>query len=188
MLTPSLRVLGDPVLREVTRPVDRFDEYLQDLVVHMHYILMHAGGVGLAAPQVGVVSRLLVLRVPGSAVTTEAGIAADVGTRRPEITGMGAPEMMANPSWRPVGDETEIDIEGCLSVPDLVIPVRRHVRIDVRWQAIGGEPREARFAGLAARVIQHECDHLDGRLHLDYLGPIARGRALYQWYLDHCLA
>lgn len=173
----SLRVLGDPVLHEVTHTVERFDTYLQDLVVRMHYTLMSAGGVGLAAPQIGVLSRVLVLRVPGSAVTTEAGIAAD--------DQMGPPEMMANPLWQPVGEDADVDIEGCLSVPDLVIPVWRYSNIEVQWQAIGGEPREGRFSGLAARVIQHECDHLDGRLHLDHLGARARAKAVYQWHQDH---
>jgi peptide deformylase len=151
----EIRVLGDPVLRDRAHPVEEFDGQLRKLAFHMIEIMRDAPGVGLAAPQLGVSKRLIVY---------------EVGEEEPHI--------LANPdiTWR--SDEVEEGEEGCLSVPDVVVPVDRSTSIEVRGQDVHGDPLEIRVDGLEARVIQHEVDHLDGVLILDRTSRKERAAAL----------
>ena len=151
----QIRTLGDPVLREKAAPVTQFDERLQQLADRMIKIMDDAPGIGLAAPQLGVVRRLLVYQVHED-----------------------EPHALVNPEivWR--SDETDVHDEGCLSVPDVVVPVERAVRIRVHAQNVHGEPLDYEAEEMEARVIQHESDHLDGVLILDRTSRRERARAL----------
>ena len=146
--TAALRLVrkyGDPSLRSRAREVEVFDERLADEVRRMGEIMDDAYGIGLAAPQLGVMHRVLVYRVePDSPVNA-----------------------LINPELEWSGRETETGDEGCLSLPGVLVEVDRPVHVRVRAQDERGEPMLIEASGLEARVIQHEMDHLDGVLILD---------------------
>jgi peptide deformylase len=150
----QIRTFGDPVLREKAAPVTQFDGRLQELAARMIKIMDDAPGIGLAAPQLGIVRRLLVYQVHDD-----------------------EPHALANPEivWR--SEETDVHDEGCLSVPDVVVPVERAMRIRVHAQDVHGEPLDYEAEEMEARVIQHESDHLDGVLILDRTSRRERARA-----------
>lgn len=151
----EIRVVGDPVLRDHAHPVDVFDGQLRKLAFRMIEIMRDAPGVGLAAPQVGVLKRLIVYEVD----------------EKP-------PQILVNPeiTWR--SDEVAEGEEGCLSVPDVIVTVERSTAIQVRGQDVHGEPLDYPAEGIEARVIQHETDHLDGVLILDRTSRKERAAAL----------
>ena len=149
----DIRVIGDPVLREHAREVTEFDRGLRKLAKRMIRTMHDAPGVGLAAPQVGVLQRLLVYDVDDD------------------------PRVLVNPVLDEVAAETEEAEEGCLSVPGLTMPVERPVGVRVRALDEYGEPVEFRAEGFEARVIQHEMDHLDGVLIVDRTTRSARAAA-----------
>jgi peptide deformylase len=140
-----VRKFGDPVLRTRARPVERIDEALRAEIARMGELMHDALGVGLAAPQLGVLHRLLVYRVQPQA----------------PVSALINPEI----EWR--GGEEEIAEEGCLSLPSVLVEVERPVHIRVRGVNEDGEEVVVEASGLEARVIQHEVDHLDGVLILD---------------------
>jgi peptide deformylase len=140
-----VRKFGDPVLRTRAREVDRFDDALLDEVERMSEIMHDALGVGLAATQLGVLHRLLVYRVqPDSPVSA-----------------------LVNPEIDWTGEEQEAAEEGCLSLPEVLVDVERPIHVRVKGKNERGEDVVVEAAGLEARVIQHEIDHLDGVLILD---------------------
>jgi peptide deformylase len=140
-----VRVWGDPVLKTPARPVERFDEELVREVAEMGRLMTDAVGIGLAAPQVGRLRRLLVYRVePDSPVNA-----------------------LVNPELEWAGDEEELMEEGCLSLPAVHVDVERPVHVRVRARDEHGDPLVIEASGLEARVIQHEMDHLDGVLILE---------------------
>lgn len=152
----EIRQFGDPVLRAPALAITRFDEVLADEAQRMVAIMNEARGVGLAAPQVGSLRRLAVV-----------------------LTGEDAPPVvLCNPeiTWR--SEEEDIDYEGCLSIGEISVEVPRAVAIRVTAQDVGGETFEIAPEGFAARVIQHEMDHLDGILILDRTAPEQRREAL----------
>ena len=136
---------GDPVLRTRAREVTRFDEVLEAEVDQMGRIMDDALGIGLAATQVGRLSRVLVYRVAEDSPL--------VALVNPEI------------EW--ASEETEVDQEGCLSLPGVLVDVERPARIRVKAQDQRGDFVLLDARELEARVIQHEIDHLDGVLILD---------------------
>lgn len=140
-----IRKFGDPVLKTRARPVERFDDALQDEIRQMSALMADALGVGLAAPQVGVLHRLLVYRVQQQAPVA----------------------VLVNPELEWKGRETEEMEEGCLSLPGVLVDVERPIHVRVRALDGEGEPITIEASGLEARVIQHEVDHLDGVLVLD---------------------
>ncbi|HLI59416.1 MAG TPA: peptide deformylase [Solirubrobacteraceae bacterium] len=151
-----VRKWGDPVLRTRARPVERFDEDLVREVERMGELMHDALGVGLAATQLGVLHRVLVYRVhPQSPVAA-----------------------LVNPELEWAGREAESLEEGCLSLPGVHVPVERAVHVRVRARGVHGEPVLVEAAGLEARVIQHEMDHLDGVLVLDRIGRSERKEAM----------
>ena len=150
----DIRVIGDPVLREHAREVTEFDRSLRKLAKRMIRTMHDAPGVGLAAPQVGVLQRLLVYDVDDD------------------------PRVLVNPVLDEYSDETEESDEGCLSVPGVTMPVERPVSLRVRGLDEYGEPVDFRAEGFEARVIQHENDHLDGVLIVDRTTRSARAAAL----------
>jgi peptide deformylase len=150
----DIRVIGDPVLREHAHDVTEFDRSLRKLARRMIRTMHDAPGVGLAAPQVGVLQRLLVYDVDDD------------------------PRVLVNPVLEEYSEETEESDEGCLSVPGVTMPVERAVSVRVRGMDEYGEPVDFRAEGFEARVIQHETDHLDGVLIVDRTTRSARAAAL----------
>jgi peptide deformylase len=152
----QIRQLGDPVLRTPALPVTAFDEALREDVARMGAIMHDARGVGLAAPQIGALRRLLVFLEDED----------------------GAVAALCNPRivWR--SDEEETDVEGCLSLGEIVVEVPRAVAVRVEAQDVDGTPVSLEPEGYRARVIQHEIDHLDGVLILDRTAPDQRREAL----------
>lgn len=144
--------MGDPRLLEIARPVDRFDTpELGALVQDLLDTMEAENGAGLAAPQIGVGLRVVVFGVESN-------------SRYPDAEAV-AQTILVNPLIEPLSDETEDGWEGCLSVPGLrgVVPRFRHIRYtgyDLR-----GNPIEREASDFHARVVQHECDHLDGILY-----------------------
>jgi peptide deformylase len=150
----DIRVIGDPVLRERAHEVTEFDRSLRKFAKRMIRTMHDAPGVGLAAPQVGVLQRLLVYDVDDD------------------------PRVLVNPVLDDFSEETEEADEGCLSVPGVTMPVERPVSVRVRGADEYGDPVDFRAEGFQARVIQHENDHLDGVLIVDRTSRSARAAAL----------
>jgi peptide deformylase len=151
-----IRTLGDPVLREPTKPVETFDDTLRALVEDMFETMYAAPGVGLAANQVGV------------------GRSFFVYDDREGHTGF-----VANPELsEPEGEETFE--EGCLSIPGPYHDTVRAERVRLRGQDLDGDPVEIRAEGLLARILQHETDHLRGMLYIDRLDDEGRRDVMRQ--------
>lgn len=156
----DIRVLGDPVLRQATKPVAEFTDELQRLIDDMFETMRHARGIGLAAPQVGRTERLAVV---------------DLGNDPFVLIN---PEIIASSSARAKGEE------GCLSIPDIYGDVERPKTVTVRALSRHGAVFERDATDLLARCLQHEIDHLDGKLFLDYLSVLKRTAALAKWKLQ----
>ena len=139
---PILKV-GDPVLEEVAVPVPRVTKKVAKLIDDMLETMYEANGVGLAAPQVGVGERIIVL---------------DVGE---------GPIVLVNPELKITTDEEEIDVEGCLSIPERWVYVKRASGVEVTGLNEKGKPVRIQADGFFARALQHEIDHLDGGVMLD---------------------
>jgi peptide deformylase len=148
--------LPDPLLREVSRPVERVDDELRRLIDDMFETMYAAPGVGLAAVQVGVPRRLLVL---------------DVGGENDEER---RPISMINPEIVALGSQTRVYEEGCLSIPDVRLEIERPASVTVRFLDRDGAPQEIAADGLLATAVQHEIDHLNGRLIIDYMSRLKR--------------
>jgi peptide deformylase len=152
----EVRMWGDPVLRSVARPVDRFDAELREQANRMARLMDDALGAGLAANQVGMLSRLLVYRA-----------------------GLDSPlRVLVNPEIEWTADEEEQFSEGCLSLPGVWVEVARPARVRVRASDENGRPLTVSAEGREASIVQHEIDHLDGVLVLDRLDPDARRAAV----------
>ncbi|MBX3133932.1 MAG: peptide deformylase [Gemmatimonadaceae bacterium] len=156
MAVLPITVLGSPVLREVTTPVTEVTDELRRLAADMLETMRAADGVGLAAPQVGRSERLCVVEVG-------------------EVTAvLFNPEIIAREGkikWE----------EGCLSIPDVFGWVERSAYVKVRALGLDGQPFELEGRELLAVCIQHELDHLDGKLFLDHLSFLNRRRAMSAW-------
>jgi peptide deformylase len=150
----DIRVIGDPVLRERAKDVTSFDRGLRKLAKRMIRIMHDAPGVGLAAPQVGVLQRVLVYDVEDE------------------------PQVLVNPVLVEFTDDIEEYDEGCLSVPGVTMPVERPVGVRVTGFDADGRPVDFHAEGLEARVIQHEYDHLEGVLIVDRTSRSARAAAM----------
>jgi peptide deformylase len=151
-----VRKFGDPVLRASALPVERFDDALKAEIEWMGELMHDALGVGLAATQLGILHRVLVYRAfPEDPVTA-----------------------LVNPVLEWTSDEREVAEEGCLSLPAVHVEVERSSQVRVRAQDEGGTAVEVEAEGLAARVIQHEIDHLNGVLILDRISREARKEAM----------
>ena len=144
-----IRTIGDPVLRTRAEEVTAFDDALRRLVADMHETMLDVGGVGLAAPQVGVSVRLFTWAVEG---------------------GQGH---VVNPVLE-LGEEPQDGGEGCLSVPGLGFDTPRRNWARVTGLDQHGAPVTVEGTGLLARCLQHETDHLDGEVFINYLSPLKR--------------
>ena len=150
-----IRTLGDPVLREPSKPVERFDRALRRLVDEMTETMYAANGVGLAGPQVGLSVRLFTYD-----------------------DGETGPSCLANPELTLLDGDLWHD-EGCLSIPGPYYPTARSARVRIAGQDARGRPVEVEAEGLLARIFQHETDHLDGVLFTDRMNPTARTDIAY---------
>lgn len=150
--------MGHPVLRDLALPVsDPTTPETATLIRDMIETLKDVGGLGLAAPQVHVLKRVVVFHIPEHRVEQKA----EPG----DAEGPQPLTIMINPSIEPLTEETELDWEACLSVPDLIGAVKRYKLIRYRWTDLDGNQHERIAAGFHARAVQHECDHLDGILY-----------------------
>jgi len=163
MTTKSILRVGDPLLRRVAAPVaDPTGPETRQLIADMEEALADAGGIGLAAPQIGVLQRVLIFRVPESRATDH-----------PD-DGPSPLTALVNPVLEPLGEETALGWEGCLSIPGLRGELPRYLRIRVTAATPDGDLFETVVGGTRARVLQHEVDHLDGVLYLDRMTDFTR--------------
>jgi peptide deformylase len=156
--------IGHPALRKPAWPVAsglRESAAFEELIEIMK-LTLRGRGVGLAAPQIGVSLRVFVMEDPQERVE------ADRDAREKERAAIPF-EVVINPAWRAVGDEMKTFMEGCLSIPGLLGSIPRHRVIEAEWTAIDGSLRTRTLRGWPSRIFQHESDHLDGKLYLDYL-------------------
>ena len=154
----ELRIYGDPVLGSRAEEISRFDAGLRALASDMLETMDKAGGVGLAANQVGVLKRIFVYDC--------------------SHTPSGLRGALVNPVWTPVGEQQQTGPEGCLSIPGISAETTRFNQVFVSGQDIEGRPVSIVASGLMARCIQHETDHLDGVLFLQRLEAPVRKEAM----------
>ena len=152
----QIRQYGDPVLRMRAADVEEADDELRRITERMVGLMHDAEGVGLAATQVGILRRFFVCTLEGE------------------------DRVLVNPVVTPVGKDTEVDQEGCLSLGPIRVPVERAANVKVEATDETGEPVSLELEGTDARVVQHELDHLDGTLIIDRTDPDARREALRQ--------
>lgn len=152
----DIRVLGDPILRKATKPLESITDDTRRLIADMFETMYLAGGIGLAAPQVGREERVAVAHVDEH----------KFALINPEVI-----ERSGN-------DRSE---EGCLSIPDIYGDVDRALTVTVRALDEHGQARDITASGLLARCMLHEIDHLDGKLFIDYLSTLKRRSVMSKW-------
>lgn len=158
--------MGHPILRGRAQPVeDPTAPEIRRLIEDMLETMDDADGVGLAAPQVHVPLRLVVFRLPPERLTPGERGDETMPDATAQTAGQDVPMALINPVLEPLGPEQELGWEGCLSVPGLRGVVPRFSRLRYRALDINGRPFERIAEGFHARVVQHECDHLDGILY-----------------------
>ena len=151
----QIRQYPDPSLRMRANEVTEFDDALANLAERMSSLMVDANGVGLAATQVGVLRRMFVF------------------SRGEEDV-----RAIVNPELVEQSEEVETDDEGCLSLQGVLVPVERRVRVTLGGKDVDGSDVRLELADMAARVVQHELDHLDGVLILDRTTPAAKREAM----------
>lgn len=157
MATRDVLLWPDPVLSQMCSAVDPTDPALPSFINDLFDTMYAANGRGLAAPQVGVVQRVFVIDVTWK-------------------EGAPDPRFFINPEVIGQGDTTSMVDEQCLSIPELPMPVVRPDSVTLRWQNVGGDVLEKQFDGILARCIQHELDHLNGRVIFDHQAPANRAK------------
>jgi peptide deformylase len=166
----------DPVLRQISKPVETFDDGLKTLVADMFETMYDAPGIGLAAVQVGEPIRLLVIDL-----------------QEPLEEGgepVRDPRTFVNPEILWTSDDEVPYTEGCLSVPEQYAEVLRPDRIRAKWQDVEGKTYEEEIDGLLAVCLQHEMDHLNGVLFIDHLSRLKRDmvlKKLAKWRKERAL-
>ena len=156
MTLRNILIHPDPRLKKVATPVGAIDDDLRRLADDMLETMYDAPGIGLAAPQVAVMQRMLVMDCVKDADAT------------PD------PMVLINPEVTWVSDALNVYEEGCLSIPEQYAEVERPAEVEVKWLGLDGKTHQERFDGLWATCVQHEIDHLDGKLFIDYLGRMKR--------------
>jgi len=162
-LLPIVEV-PDPRLRLISAPVEQVDDELRDLIADMFDTMYDAPGIGLAAIQVGVPKRVIVMDLQEE--------------EDEEGKPIRAPRVFINPEILDPADEHSIYTEGCLSIPDQFADVERPARCRVKWLDAQGEAHDEVFEGLLATCIQHEMDHLEGVVFIDHLSRLKRDMIL----------
>ncbi len=156
MALRDILIHPDPRLKTVADPVGDFSDELKKLANDMLETMYAAPGIGLAAPQVGILQRMLVM----DCIKDEDAPAEPMVLINPEVV------------WS--SEEENTYEEGCLSIPEQYADVIRPAEVEVQWTSLGGGAESARFDGLWATCVQHEIDHLNGKLFIDYLKPLRR--------------
>lgn len=151
----NILIHPDPRLKKLCDPVEDMSDALRALADDMLETMYDAPGIGLAAPQIGILQRVITLDC----------------TAQDEDN---SPLVMFNPEIIESSDETSSYEEGCLSIPDQYAEVVRPAEVTVRWMDVDGNEQQDTFADLWATCVQHEIDHLDGKLFIDYLKPLKR--------------
>ncbi len=146
----------DPRLKKLCDPIAAIDDEIRKLADDMLATMYDAPGVGLAGPQVGVLKRIFVMDCVKDKDTA------------------AQPMVMLNPEITWSSEETNVYEEGCLSIPEQYAEVTRPKEVRLRWLGLDGQSYEEQFDGLWATCAQHEFDHLNGKLFIDYLGPLKR--------------
>lgn len=159
MAKRPILVLPDPLLRAVADPIEKVDDSIRELAADMLETMYDAPGIGLAAPQIGEMKRIVVM---------------DLAKEGEEPD----PIVMINPEILKFSDETVVTEEGCLSIPEIYYEVERPAEVRVRYTDLDGKSVERDAGDRLAICIQHELDHLDGVLYIDYLSRLKRDRVL----------
>ena len=159
MAIRPILVLPDARLRAVADPVDKIDDDVKKLAKDMLDTMYAAPGIGLAAPQVGALQRVVVMDLAKEGTPPD-------------------PIVMINPEILKFSDETVVTEEGCLSIPDLYYEVERPAEVTVRYTDLEGNTVTKEATDRLAICVQHELDHLDGVLYIDYLSRLKRDRVL----------
>ncbi|MEP9376083.1 peptide deformylase [Aquabacter sp. CN5-332] len=157
MAIRPILIIPEPKLRLICAPVDKIDGEIRTLVADMFETMYDAPGIGLAAPQVGVLKRVVTI-----------DIAREDEPKQPLV--------MINPEIVAVSEEKSVYSEGCLSIPEYYEEVERPAEVTVRYQTLERETVEQVAAGLLATCVQHEIDHLNGVLFIDHLSKLKRDR------------
>ncbi len=153
----------DPVLKRVAAPVDTVDDTIRKQMDDMLETMYHDDGIGLAAPQVGISNRIVVIDVEQKQGEDKTG-----------LNRKGNPMFFANPEIIWSSEECSVYNEGCLSVPELYGEVERPASVRVKYLDYDGKEQEIAAEGLLATCIQHEIDHLNGILFIDHLSALKR--------------
>jgi peptide deformylase len=159
MAVRPILVIPDQRLRSVADPIVEVDEEIRALAKDMLDTMYDAPGIGLAAPQIGVMKRIVVIDIAGEG-------------EKPD------PMVLINPEIIRFGDEMQVTEEGCLSIPELYYEVERPNAVTVKYTDLDGNEVEKDTEGKLAVCVQHEIDHLDGVLYIDYLSRLKRDRVL----------
>jgi peptide deformylase len=159
MALREILIVPDPLLKQVSQPVERVDDDLRALMDDMLETMYAAPGIGLAAIQIGVPKRVIVMDIARQDEPKE-------------------PRYFVNPEILWASEETAPYEEGCLSVPEIYDEVERPARVKIRYLNYAGETVEEDAEGLFAVCIQHEMDHLDGVLFIDHLSRLKREQAV----------
>ena len=169
----------DARLKQISRPVETFDDALKTLVADMFETMYDAPGIGLAAIQVGEPLRVVVIDLqpddPEAEPETCTAHGGEAHTHQPTRK---EPRVFINPEILDPSEDTSTMSEGCLSVPDIFAEVDRPARVTLRWQDLNGATHTEAMEGLLATCIQHELDHLEGILFIDHLSRLKRNIAL----------
>ena len=155
MAIKPLIILPDPILRQASKPIERVDADLQRLADDMLETMYDAPGIGLAAIQIGVPRRMLVI---------------DISREGEEKQ----PQVFINPEIVKSSDERSVYEEGCLSIPDYYAEVERPAVVSVKYLDLNGKEQTVEADGLLATCLQHEIDHLNGVLFIDYISRLKR--------------
>jgi peptide deformylase len=155
-IRPILK-LPDPILRKKAKPIERVDADLRRLVDDMLATMYDAPGIGLAAPQIGILRRLIVMDP-----------AKDEAPKTPVI--------MVNPEILERSEELRVHDEGCLSIPDFTAEIERPAKTRVSFLDRAGKKQEIELEGIWSTLVQHEIDHLNGVLFIDYMSRLKRDR------------
>lgn len=162
MAVLDIKVMGAKVLRERAVPLQAVTDETRRLIDDMFDTMYEAEGIGLAAPQVGISRRVMIVDVP-------------------DEDGVHQVHALVNPVIVESGGKKDKATEGCLSIPGIEEDVTRPVRVVVEGLSPSAEPVRIEAEGLVARALQHEIDHLDGILFIDRLSPLKRGILMRKW-------
>lgn len=159
MAKRPILILPDQRLRQVADPIEKIDDSIKALAADMLETMYDAPGIGLAAPQIGEMKRIVVMDLAKEGETPD-------------------PLVMINPEILKYSEETTVTEEGCLSIPELYYDVERPAEVTVRYTDLDGSIIDKDATDRLAICIQHELDHLDGVLYIDYLSRLKRDRVL----------